>query len=111
MTTVGQLKCTMSDKDISFTENSLFKTAYRNDHFNYIYFIIYFKSADLFQSRDIDVEQLYTDFLLLNLQLNFETLKYFTSVNIALVTSCLVYFLDLSLRCILITTKNGPFIY
>ena len=46
----------------------------------------------IFQSRDIDVEQLYTDFLLLNLQLEFQTLKYFISVNIALVTVMLSVF-------------------
>ena len=46
----------------------------------------------IFQSRDIDVEQLYTDFLLLNLQLEFQTLKYFISANIALVTVVLSVF-------------------
>jgi len=46
----------------------------------------------IFQSRDIDVEQLYTDFLLLNLQLEFQTLKYFISANIALVTVVLSIF-------------------
>ena len=46
----------------------------------------------IFQSRDIDVEQLYTDFLLLNLQLEFQTLKYFISANIALVTVLLSIF-------------------
>ena len=46
----------------------------------------------IFQSRDIDVEQLYTDFLLLNLSLDFQTLKYFISVNITLLTIVLGIF-------------------
>ena len=46
----------------------------------------------IFQSRDIDVEQLYTDFLLLNLSLDFQTLKYFISVNITLLTIMLGMF-------------------
>jgi hypothetical protein len=46
----------------------------------------------IFQSRDIDVEQLYTDFLFLNLSLDFLTLKFFTSINIALLTILLGVF-------------------
>ena len=46
----------------------------------------------IFQSRDIDVEQLYTDFLLLNLSLDFLTLKYFISINISLLTILLGIF-------------------
>jgi len=59
-----------------------------------ITFILLFILSQLtiFQSRDIDVEQLYTDFLLLNLQLEFQTLKYFISANIALVTVLLSIF-------------------
>jgi len=59
-----------------------------------ITFILLFILSQLtiFQSRDIDVEQLYTDFLLLNLQLEFQTLKYFISANIALVTVVLSIF-------------------
>ena len=65
----------------------------------------------IFQSRDIDVEQLYTDFLLLNLQLEFQTLKYFISVNIALVTVMLSVFFRPFIEVYLNYYKNGPFIY
>lgn len=46
----------------------------------------------IFQSRDIDVEQLYTDFLFLNLSLDFLTLKYFISINISILTILLGIF-------------------
>ena len=46
----------------------------------------------IFQSRDIDVEQLYTDFLYLNLSLEFQTLKYFISINISFLTILLAVF-------------------
>ena len=46
----------------------------------------------IFQSRNIDVEQLYTDFLFLNLSLDFQTLQYFISINIALLTILLGIF-------------------
>ena len=46
----------------------------------------------ILQSRDIDVEQLYTDFLYLNLSLEFQTLKYFISINISFLTILLAVF-------------------
>ena len=46
----------------------------------------------ILQSRDIDVEQLYTDFLYLNLSLEFQTLKYFISSSISLLTLLLAVF-------------------
>ena len=46
----------------------------------------------LLQSKDIDVEQLYTDFLYLNLSLEFQTLKYFISSSISLLTLLLAVF-------------------